>query len=548
MKRFVVVGLGNFGSSVAESLFSQRHEVIAIDMNEDSVDRVAPYVSRAAVGDAKNIRTLERLGVKGADAAVVSTGDDITASILTTMALHDLGIRDVYVKVISRDHARVMERMGVSETIFPERESALSLGKRMSGVGLLNYVSIGTGFSIQEMGVPSSWNGKTLRALALRQNYGITVVAIHDVLSDKMSFTSDPDTVLKESDALIVAGNGSGLTAISGGNITTGSVSATQLSATAIDGMTITGSTVRTAASGARVVMDSTGIKAYNSGGTEKFSVSASTGLLTATDGTFTGAINASSGSITGALTMGASGSITAGNVAINTSGITGTVTTGWNESVAYKFKSGATTIGGLFAYRDTGYTQVTMSANAKPLTAEPYESGQSGRLTLSSISAGAGTTSLSYVSAGNYNTALTVYTEAYMLISAAAGASVTTSIALVAGSLTFNGNTIWHSGNDGAGSGLDADTLDGYSSASFGRLSAGNTWSSVETFSGGLRIGGDPGGAASTIALSNVTATAAGADAYSYKMNGGTAYANSGWMKIYVGTSVRYVPYWTSI
>jgi trk system potassium uptake protein TrkA len=123
------------------------------------------------------------------------------------MALHDLGIRDVYVKVISRDHARVMERLGVSETIFPERESALSLGKRMSGVDLLNYVSIGTGFSIQEMGVPSSWNGKSLRVLALRQNYGITVVAIHDVLSDKMSFTSDPDTVLKESDALVVAGN-----------------------------------------------------------------------------------------------------------------------------------------------------------------------------------------------------------------------------------------------------------------------------------------------------------------------------------------------------
>lgn len=206
MKRFVVVGLGNFGSSIAESLFTQRHEVIAIDMNEDAVDRIAPFVSRAAVGDAKNLQILERLGVKGADAAVVSTGDDITASILTTMALHDLGVREVYVKVISRDHARVMERLGVSETIFPERESAISLGKRMSGSGLLNYVSIGTGFSIQEMGVPGSWNGKTLRSLALRQNFGITVVAIHDVLSDKMSFASDPDTVLKESDALIVAG------------------------------------------------------------------------------------------------------------------------------------------------------------------------------------------------------------------------------------------------------------------------------------------------------------------------------------------------------
>ncbi|GDX94038.1 MAG: potassium channel family protein [Planctomyces sp.] len=206
MKRFVVVGLGNFGSSVAEALFSQRHEVIAIDTNEIAVDRIAPYSTRAAVGDARSIQVMERLGVRGADAAVVSTGDDITASILTTMVLHDLGVRDVYVKVISRDHARVMERLGVSETIFPERESAISLGKRMSGSGLLNYVSIGTGFSIQEMGVPSSWNGKTLRSLGLRQNFGITVVAIHDVLSDRMSFASDPDTVLKESDALIVAG------------------------------------------------------------------------------------------------------------------------------------------------------------------------------------------------------------------------------------------------------------------------------------------------------------------------------------------------------
>ena len=206
MKRFIVVGLGNFGSSVAESLFSQRHEVIAVDVNGDAVDRISPYVTRAAVGDGKNLRTLERIGAKKADAGVISTGDDITASILTTMALHDLGVRDVYVKVISADHARVMERLGVTETVFPERESALSLGKRMSGAGLLNYVNLGPGFSIQEMGVPQEWIGKTLRELSLRQKYGVTVVAIHDVLTDQMNVTSDPDAVLKDSDALLVAG------------------------------------------------------------------------------------------------------------------------------------------------------------------------------------------------------------------------------------------------------------------------------------------------------------------------------------------------------
>lgn len=206
MKRFLIVGLGNFGSSVAESLFAQRHEVIAIDMNGDAVDRISPHVTRAAVGDGKNLKTLERIGATGADAAVISTGDDITASILSTMAVHDIGIRDVYVKVISRDHARVMERLGVTETVFPERESALSLGKRMSGSGLLNYVSLGTGFSIQEMGVPESWTGKTLRELELRQRYGVTVVAVHDVLTDQMNASTNPDVKLKESDTLLVAG------------------------------------------------------------------------------------------------------------------------------------------------------------------------------------------------------------------------------------------------------------------------------------------------------------------------------------------------------
>ena len=206
MARYIVIGLGNFGSSVAESLHAKGHEVIAVDPNEDAVDRIAPYVSKAAVGDGRNVQVLERIGARGAAAGVVSTGDDITASILAAMLLHDLGVRDVYVKVISRDHARVMERIGVTESIFPERESAMSLGARISGGALLNYVRLGGGVSLQEMAVPQAWNGKTLRELELRPRYGITVVATHDMLTDRMTVAPDPDVVLKESDTLIVAG------------------------------------------------------------------------------------------------------------------------------------------------------------------------------------------------------------------------------------------------------------------------------------------------------------------------------------------------------
>jgi trk system potassium uptake protein TrkA len=190
MKRFVVIGLGNF----------------AIDPREDAVDRIAPHVTRAAVADGRNLDALDRVGARGADAGIVSTGDDITASILATLALRDLGVQDVYVKVVSRDHARVMDRLGATETVFPERDTALELASRLSGSAILNYVRLGTGFSVQEMAVRADWVGKTLRELELRRHYGIVVIALHDVLHDQITATPDPDVVLKGSETLLVAG------------------------------------------------------------------------------------------------------------------------------------------------------------------------------------------------------------------------------------------------------------------------------------------------------------------------------------------------------
>lgn len=206
MKRFVIIGLGNFGSSVAEALYGQGHEVIAIDPRGDAVDRVAAHVTRGVVADGKSAEALQRAGAKDADVGIVSTGDDITASILAAMALRDLGVQDVYAKVISRDHARVMERMGVTETVFPERDTALELAARLSGAAVLNYVRLGTGFSMQEMAVRDDWTGKTLRQLELRQKYGISVIALHDMLTDQIIAAPDPDALLKDSDSLLVAG------------------------------------------------------------------------------------------------------------------------------------------------------------------------------------------------------------------------------------------------------------------------------------------------------------------------------------------------------
>lgn len=205
-KRFIVIGLGNFGSSAAEALHARGHDVAALDTDPDAVDRVGPLVSRAAVGDGRQRAVLERLGAGEADAAVVSTGDDIAASVLTTLALRDLKVPEIYAKVISHDHARIMDHLGVTETVFPERESAIRLAERLVSTEILDYIRVGPDFYIQEMAVPDEWVGHSLRDLALPRRYQIQIVAVHDILTDSIGPVPDPDAPLKESDTVLIAG------------------------------------------------------------------------------------------------------------------------------------------------------------------------------------------------------------------------------------------------------------------------------------------------------------------------------------------------------
>lgn len=211
MKRFIVVGLGNFGSAVAETLHGLGHDVAALDVDAARVDAIGRLIRTAAVGDGTDARTLRRIGAEDADAAVVSTGDDITASAMTALVLREIGIRDVYVKVISPEHARLIDRIGVTETIFPEHESGVRLGRRVASGAILNYVPLGQDFGLQEMAVPDAWIGRSLRELELPRRHGVAVVAIHDNLQARIVPVPDPDEPLKESDSLLVAGTDANL-------------------------------------------------------------------------------------------------------------------------------------------------------------------------------------------------------------------------------------------------------------------------------------------------------------------------------------------------
>jgi trk system potassium uptake protein TrkA len=205
MRRIVVVGLGHFGAWAARTLVELGHEAIGVERDGALVDRFAEWTTLAVQGDATDPDVLRRAGAASADAAVVATGEDLAATILATIALRDLGVREIYAKVGSTGEARALEALNVTEAIFPEREAGVRLGHRLASRGVLDYLPLGDGCSIQEVAIPPAWIGKSLREIAPRQQ-GIQVVAVRCSLSDRVTVPPDPEAPFKDSDAAIVAG------------------------------------------------------------------------------------------------------------------------------------------------------------------------------------------------------------------------------------------------------------------------------------------------------------------------------------------------------
>ena len=206
MKRFVVIGLGGFGSWVARTLYQEGFDVIAIDRNETLVDRHTAEATRCVAGDATDENLLREVGVEGADAAVVSTGEDLASGILSILALRDTGVQNIYAKVPSVRAAEALERFDLVDMVFPEREAAERLVRRLTSSTVLDYIPIGPDYAIEEIAIPDQWIGRTLTELALPKTHGIQVVALYDVLHGHWKVVPDPDEVLKESDVALVAG------------------------------------------------------------------------------------------------------------------------------------------------------------------------------------------------------------------------------------------------------------------------------------------------------------------------------------------------------
>ncbi|MEW5723668.1 MAG: TrkA family potassium uptake protein [Thermodesulfobacteriota bacterium] len=206
MGRFAVIGLGNFGSGVARTLYQLGHEVICVDKHEPLVNLAQEYSTVSLVGQATDMELLSSLQVPTLDAVFISLGDRIADSVLATLHLVDLEAKRIVVKIISEDHGRIVKKIGAHDVVFPERDMAVSVANQVSSPSIINYLELSQDYSIQEVIPPADLLDKTLAETGLRRDFGVNVIGVKDVRTGKILINPAANFVVKESDLLIVIG------------------------------------------------------------------------------------------------------------------------------------------------------------------------------------------------------------------------------------------------------------------------------------------------------------------------------------------------------
>ena len=199
----VVIGLGRFGTAVAESLINLGHEVLAIDEDRTLTERWSDELTHVAHADSTDDEALRQLGVGQFDRAVVAIGTDVEASVLTVLALADAGVKDIWAKAITRKHGRILERVGAHHVVYPERAMGERVAHMLSG-SMIDYIEFDDAYSIARTDAPQLTWSKTLAESAPRRQYGVTIVGVKRGGQD---FTHAlPETRIEPHDQLVVSG------------------------------------------------------------------------------------------------------------------------------------------------------------------------------------------------------------------------------------------------------------------------------------------------------------------------------------------------------
>jgi len=206
MKRVIVIGLGIFGFNIVKDLYENGIEVVAVDKNKEIVQKIRDFSTKAIVADGTDKEVLESLGIQPDDVVIISFGEDLAASTLITLHLKELKVKHITVKAPNEDHKRVLEKVGATEVIIPEREIADKVARSLISPNVLDYIPLSEDYTICEIAPPSSFYGKTIGELHLRTKYHVEVIAVKEMLPDRLRMIPRADFVVKDSDILVVIG------------------------------------------------------------------------------------------------------------------------------------------------------------------------------------------------------------------------------------------------------------------------------------------------------------------------------------------------------
>ena len=175
-KQFVVIGLGRFGGSIVEEFSTLGVDVLAIDKDEDNINKISEYATHAVQANATDEATLNSLGIRNFDHAIVSMGDDIESSILTSLLLKEMGIKQVWVKATNKYHQKVLEKIGVDRIIQPERDMAKRVAHHVVSDKIFDYIELSNNHSIVELFASKKVSNKSLTDLDLLAKYCCTLI------------------------------------------------------------------------------------------------------------------------------------------------------------------------------------------------------------------------------------------------------------------------------------------------------------------------------------------------------------------------------------
>ncbi len=203
-KQFAVIGLGRFGSSVANTLYSMGGQVLGIDVDEDKVRAVIQFTTRAVAADATDEQVLRSLAIRNFDVVIVAIGGSIQASIMVTLLAKELGVKYVVAKAQNELHGKILYRVGADRVVFPERDMGFRVARNLVSSSILEYIELSQDVGMLEMVVPQKMVGKELRQLDLRNRFNINVIAIKR--GEHVNITPRADDCIEKDDVLVVVG------------------------------------------------------------------------------------------------------------------------------------------------------------------------------------------------------------------------------------------------------------------------------------------------------------------------------------------------------